>query len=578
VKKILVLAICFLTALSSFAQKPTQIQIVRSDNLQIIGDGISRLTNPVLLHDGSTLAADSVKLNQNLNVMDAFGHVVITQPDGKLIYSDLLNYDGNTKQAILTNNVRMIDGKATLTTNYLTYNLGTKIGTYTTNGKIVNDGDVLTSQTGYYFGATRDAYFRKDVVITSKDALIKADTMKYNTISKDVNFFGPTNIYSKEDTIYTELGNYNTVTRIANGYKNNRYNQGTRFMKSDTGYYDNIKGTGRVKGRVVFTDSEQKIGMNSDVGYYTRADSSILLTKNAYITFATLDSAKIDTIWMSADTLITKVIYKKDFIPVRKSAAMKYSISKNPIILALLNKDSANKSTPFEIPVRDSILKVSPDDTTKTRVVFAFHHAKIFKSDMQAVTDSISYSYADSIIRCYRNPMIWAQGTQMSGDTILLKLKNRRLHDMQVQYNGFIAMTGADSIRYNQITGKFLMGIFKDNKLEKMFVDGNAERVYFLKDSINYTSMNRTISSGIYFELADRQLKRMYSSNPDGNLFPIKNVNAENEVLKGFIWKPKNRPKSKEEVIHPSTVAPVEEPPVKPKEEGRPLTPAAKKK
>jgi lipopolysaccharide export system protein LptA len=567
VKKIAILIIFLITALGAYAQQPTNITVIYSDSLYVIGPGMQGATHPIFFHEGSTMSADSVKLNRDLNMIDAFGHVVIKQQDGQLIYSDLLNYNGNTRQAVLTNNVRLIDKDATLTTNYFTYNLGTKIGTYTSGGKIVNKNaktnDVLTSRTGYYFGATKDAYFRYDVVITTKDALIKADTMKYNTITKDVNFFGPTHIYGKKDTIYTELGDYNTETRIAHGTKNNIYQQGTRTLKSDTGYFDDIKGTGKVTGNVYFADTEQKVLMRSSIGNYLRADSSIVLTKNAYIAFVTQDSAKADTIWMSGDSLITKVIYKKDIVPLRRPSAQNFSISKNQKVLDLINKNSRDKSKPLALPARDSLI-ISRTDTSKTRIVFAYHHVKIFKSDLQAVTDSMSYNYADSVIRCYRNPMIWAQGTQLSGDTLLLKLKNSKLDNMLIQYNGFIAMTEGDSTRFNQIKGRFLTGVFVDNKLQEMFVDGNAERIYFIKDSTGYTSMNRTTNSGIYFKLLDNKLVRMYGSTPEGSIIPIKNVNAENEVLKGFVWKPKERPKSKEEIIPKQIASEVPKAPVKP--------------
>ena len=59
--------------------------------------------------DYSTLSSDSAYFYPQDNAFDAFGHVWINQGDTLNIYSDKLNYNGNTKVAILTDNVKMID-------------------------------------------------------------------------------------------------------------------------------------------------------------------------------------------------------------------------------------------------------------------------------------------------------------------------------------------------------------------------------------------------------------------------------------------------------------------------------------
>ncbi len=166
--------------------------------------------------DFSTLSSDSAYFYPQDNAFDAFGHVIINQGDTLNIYSDKLNYNGNTKTAILTDNVRMVDKDATLTTNHLTYNTATRIGTYTDGGKLVNKDNTLLSKNGYYFAFSRDSYFRYNVSLKTPDALVVTDTMRYNTGTRISYFYGPTNIYSTKnekdkDTLYTENGNYNTV-------------------------------------------------------------------------------------------------------------------------------------------------------------------------------------------------------------------------------------------------------------------------------------------------------------------------------------------------------------------------------
>ena len=215
---LLILSIC------SIAQKkPSKVILVSSDRTvlaKLNGADVVKVYRGTFQHENTTLQSDSAYFYQQKNAFDAFGHVVIHQADTLNIYSDLLNYNGNTHIAILTNNVRLVDKDATLSTNHLNYNTLTRYGTYTDGGTLTQNENTLVSRNGYYFAVSRDAYFRYNVVLTGKDAIVKSDTMRYNSNSKIAYFYGPTHIYQKTDTLYTENGTYNTITRQALGTKN----------------------------------------------------------------------------------------------------------------------------------------------------------------------------------------------------------------------------------------------------------------------------------------------------------------------------------------------------------------------
>ena len=654
-KYILLILIAF-SYCSGFAQTGQKVELISSQlSKGFTSKGLIRIIRPVFSHEGSTLAADSANFDQKSNVFDAFGNVVITQPNGTTVYSDLLNYNGNTKLAVLTRNVRLVDGDATLTTGLLTYNMGTKIGTYLGGGKIVNGQNVLTSKRGYYFANTRDAYFRNNVVLTSPDAVIKSDTLRYNTTSKIAFFYGPTNIYGKDDTLYTENGQYNTVNDQARFGKNNLYTQGNKSLKGDSLFYDRKQGYGRAIGNITFIDAAENITFKGDIGLYRKDDESILATKNAYVIITTeSDSAKVDSIYMTADTLFSKMVLDKQIKPFRKeelksdkdlketetiaekkedkagapkatalaeNAATERKpkpsrkqrkaaknktettekVAEEPIAKPVAPSDTGAVKKPVVDSVKvqqpaDSVVKkpskraskkaasvstkkkvetvkdTLPADTAKTRIVMAYHHAKIFKSDLQARADSMFFSYGDSTVRCYVNPMIWTQGSQLSGDTVYLQLKNKKLDNMLLQHNSFIVNTEeGDSTHFNQVKGKIITGFFADGKLDRMFVDGNAESIYYVKEDSVYSGMNRMLSSRIKVLFKDSKLKDIISIlQPEGNYYPIDEIPADEDILKGFIWKPKERPKSKEEIIpslarkkQPKPKAPVKKPTAK---------------
>ncbi|TCK82800.1 OstA-like protein [Albibacterium bauzanense] len=663
VKKIIFFLIILLFPTLLLAQQT--ITVVSNTKVTYDQDrGSYRWYHPVFAHEGSTLAADSSDFNEGDNFFDAYGHVVITQPNGTVVYADKLHYTESTQQALLTGNVRLVDRGATLTTNYLTYNMKSKIGSYHGGGKIINGTDTLDSTHGYYFENTQDAYFRENVVVRSKDAIINTDTMRYNSNSKVAYFYGPTNIKGGSGNLYTENGDYNTETDQAKFGKNNLYTEGSKFLRGDSLYYDGVLGNGRAVKNVVFIDTAQKIVMRGQLGVYTKATQTTVVTQNAYIVLATEDSTstssdstnlaadstaidslstkpetKRDSTFMTADTLFSQVIPLRDFIHLKLNLGKENDsleepdeslglpsdtsvrnniISRGPLIptdslnttdsLSVSAADSLTISTvdslmadsidKADIPI-DSLTKRLPEkipdtlnvdsldafavdstfispvkgtadsllneatkvalqaktdtlrtDTGETRIVKAYHNVKIFKSDLQAIADSAYYGYADSIIRCYGKPIIWSQGSQLSADTVYMLLKNQKMENVLFERNAFMVNTQLDSIKFNQVKGRKITGYFKDNNLDRIYVDGNAESIYFTVEEEEYTGMLRSISSRIKIKFEDNKMTDVISiRKAESVYYPIASVPAGQDILEGFIWKPELRPKSKEEII-----------------------------
>ena len=188
-----------------FAQQKSKVELISS--ARAIVDSKTNITyvkNPTFRHDNAILTCDSAVLYSDLNYFEAFKNVHINQADTMNIYSDLLNYDGNSKMAHLINNVRMIDPTSVLTTNILDYDMGLRIGKYLEGGKIVNKEVTITSKRGWYFANYNDAWFKLNVDITTPQVKIKSDSVKYNTVSNWTDFYGKTNIKGKDDNLYTK--------------------------------------------------------------------------------------------------------------------------------------------------------------------------------------------------------------------------------------------------------------------------------------------------------------------------------------------------------------------------------------
>jgi lipopolysaccharide export system protein LptA len=732
-KYILSLLLILITG-AAWAQQPGKSRVKlegsESGGFDKTKDGkvVYKTKKGVFRQDYSTLTGDSSLWFADANMVDSYGHVIINQGDTLHIFADKLHYDGNTKMATLTGNVKMVDKDATLLTEYFTYNTATKIGTYTGGGKLFNKENTLTSKNGYYFAGSRDAYFRYNVVFTTADAIIKTDTLRYNSGSRISWFYGPTTITGTKDkdVLYTENGRYETIPEQAFFGKKNLYTQGSKSLKGDSLFYDRLKGYGRAVKNVVFDDKEQRATVKGHLGEYYKDEEKAIITQNPYVIFVTQDSsknqvpadsiaktiskdslaagtvakktvpdatasikktvitprttvapakptlkaitdsvmkkastvkipaankltlksvtdsviktaqqkanppttkvaqaqkqaiqavaskdsvtrqsaAKVDSMYMGADTIVTRVITVKqekemklarflldnpDTAAARRPKSVPLTKATLPKVLKItpprFPKDTSfihpdffgppNKPAPK--PVAKAAPPKSPantkpaatktntakidsvalkakmlSDTSKIRIIMGYHAAKIFKSDLQAKADSMYYSSRDSTIRMYVSPIIWAQGSQLTGDTIALQMKNKKIDNIDLFPNGFIVnIEKNDSLHFNQAGGRKIHGTFKDSRLNTMEVTGNAETIYFNRDTVKnvVTELAHTVGNIIKAAFKNGQLSNSkFYGNTETKANPINKVKDDDKILKAFIWKPKERPQTKEDI------------------------------
>jgi hypothetical protein len=102
-----------------------------------------------------------------------------------------------------------------------------------------------------------------------------------------------------------------------------------------------------------------------------------------------------------------------------------------------------------------------------------------------------------------------------------------------------------------------MRGFFKNDKLERLFVAINAESIYFKRDSGKVAGMQRSLSSRIRTIFKNGSASEVtFLTKPENRYIPIAKVTEEDKELKGFIWKPKERPVSKESIIPSHTKKP----------------------
>jgi len=481
------------------AQKLRQIEIIQAGSLEGSKENsveLRRLVGDVIFkQDDTFLYCDSALFYEVQNTIDAYGVVRVESPRAK-IYGDFLHYEGNSKIANMTGKVvKLTDEKMVLTTTALNYNMETDIGEYIVGGKMVDKENVLTSKKGYYFAKEKCIYFKDNVVLVNPKYTMKSDTLKYNTVSETVSFFGPTTITTTgKDTsyIYCEYGWYNTKTEKSYFSKNAYLQSKENRLSGDSLLYDRVTGIGKAWNDVKISDSINKVIISGEYAMLNEKKGISYVTDYALLTkvFTT------DSMFLHADTLYGK-----------------------------------------------------QDTITKLKTYFAYNNVRIFKTDLQGVCDSLIYSTADSSIYFYSKPIIWSSKNQLTADTIQLQLANDKMSRMYLYSNSFIAGM-EDSLRYNQVKGRAMVGYFEDNQLKTIRVTGNGQTIYYIRNKKKQlTGVNRADCSDMLIKVDSSTVKKISLLNkPDATLYPIKELLPSELLLKGFKWYGELQPKRKEDV------------------------------
>lgn len=501
------------------------IQIVQGKSLRekiIDSTTFETIAGNVILKEGlTTFNCDSAIINRRTNILQAYGNIHINQNDSIHTYAQYLKYIGQERVAFLQNSVKMTDKKGTLFTNDFEYNLATGIGKYTRGGKVVNGATVLTSDDGVYYADTKDVYFRNNVHLTDPKYDIKNDSLLYNTQTQIATFISETYIKSKNGgDIYTREGTYDLKNGKAFFGKRTIIKDSTRTYVADNSAYDEKNGIAQLEGNAIIKDS---------VNGYTILGNQIFLNKNNNSFLATRKPVLIfkgdgnDSTFIAADTLFSG-IEKRD---------------------SLLKIDS------LLIDTLKSTKTVNTSSDTAIRYFQAFHNVRIYNDSLQSVCDSLYYSSLDSTFKLFNNPVIFSNKSQITGDTIFLFTKNRKVERLYAFYNSMV-INKADEQMYNQIGGRTLNGFFKDGTLDYVRTKGSpAESIFYPQDKDSaYIGMNRSKGDVIDIYFVDKTVNKVkFINDVDGTLYPLRQIPDDQKKLKGFHWQDERRPKSRFELF-----------------------------
>ena len=454
-------------------------------------------------HQGADLWCDIAIFYQKENKLRAIGNIRMKQGDSIQMTSGKINYDGNTRLAkawekVVLKNTGSGTGTGTgmtLMTDTLYFDREKQESYYTSSGTIIDSANTLTSEIGRYFMVPEKFQFVDNVHILNPEYTIDSKQLDYYQNSKNAYMYGPSTITGKTYKIYCERGYYDTKIESGYGIKNTRIDYNNRIIEGDSVYFDKATEFASATNNIVVTDTVNNGVIRAHYAEVFKAKDSVFATKRA----VSISLVEQDSLYMHGDTLL---------------------------------------------------LTGKPDH----RILRAFRNAKFYKTDLSGKCDSIHFDQSSGITQLIREPILWNVDNQMTGDSIYIisDMETEKLDSLKVINNAFIISLDSISMKgYNQAKGKDLFGKFLDNSLKIVDLVKNTEVIYYMyNDDDELIGINKTICSEIRLLLAENEIEDItFFTNPDGDIFPEKDLPESSRKLKGFIWRGDERILTKDDIF-----------------------------
>lgn len=446
-------------------------------------------------HEGANLWCDIAIYYQKENRLKAIGNIRLQQGDSIRLTSGRIDFDGNKRLAKAWERVILKNPEMTLRTDTLYWDRALQESYYNSGGTIVDSANTLTSQKGRYFMIPKKYQFVDSVKIRNPEYTMESKQLDYYTSSRNAYMYGPSTITGDTYKIYCERGFYDTKIESGYGIKNTRIDYSNRIIEGDSVYFDKATEFASATNNIKVTDTVNQGVIRAHYAEVFKANDSVFATKRA----VSVSLVEQDSLYMHGDTLM---------------------VTGKP----------------------------------EQRILRAFRNAKFYKTDLSGKCDSIHYEQRTGITEMVTDPVLWNLENQMTGDSIHLisDSETQKLDSLKVLNNAFIiSLDSVSKTGYNQAKGKDLFGKFIENELKIVDLVKNTEVIYYMyNDDNELIGINKTICSAIQMKLDSSDIEEItFFTDPDGDIFPEKELPLNSRKLKGFIWRGEERIRTKDDIF-----------------------------
>jgi lipopolysaccharide export system protein LptA len=342
------------------------------------------------------------------------------------------------------------------------------------NVQVIQDSTRITSERALHYLQQRTYVFTGNVVLVERGDTLKADTVRYDEQRKIGRARGNVRLTDGDLFVQAPSGEYFAEEKRSEFRDGVRLVDSTSTLTSRAGTYFSDDERAEFYGDVRFEDADTYL--EADSVTYFRSTGNTIARRRVFIRRKGGDAANADS--------TTHTYLFGQF--ARNEKTRNESFVRGRALLVQIEADSVGAPSDTLL-VRARRLRSTRSDSLRRLV--ALDSVRIWQSDIAAVGDSVIYdrtARGDSLqreeTRLYRNPITWFEGSQVSGDTIRVKARNRSVDTVYVVGNAFAAQRDTSIDRIHQLKGRTITAYFRADSLRRINTQPNAETIRFLKD------------------------------------------------------------------------------------------------
>ena len=393
-------------------------------------------------------------------------------------------------------------------------------------------GDTLSlfSDYAYYDGNDQIGRARYNVVLKHRKTVLYTDSLDFDRIYNNVYFFEGGKMIDGNTTLTSDWGEYNTQTKMSVFNYDVKMKNPDMFLTTDTLYYDNHNSLAHIVGPSDITSGDNHI--YSELGYYdTKLERAQLLNRSILTNNGKMlvgDSVYYDS----------RMGFSQTGYAMCTDSAVAIDFSQGDSLF--LHADTFKLVT-FNIET-DSVY----------RKVHAYHHVRAFRSDVQAVCDSLVYNSKDSIVTLYHDPIMWNNGQQLVGDIVHIYLQDTVIDHTHIIGNAFsIQQLKSDTACYNQVSSREMFSFFVEGKVREARAKDNVLIGYFFEEGDTLPIIyNYQETSELRMFIKNQKLESVWTPKTTGTMYPLNQIPADRRHLPGFAWYEYVRPVNRYDIFN----------------------------
>ena len=448
---------CLLALLLPAAHAQTRtVEILNADLVTVETDSagtVRRLDGNVRLRQDTTLlSARSAVYDEARSTVTLRGGVRVVSGRNTLTAEDVL-YRSDTRVAEATSSVRVDDGVSTLLAPAATHDTRTEVSTFSGGGRILHRGAVITSPEGTYSAGTRVARMSGPVRLVDSTGVLTAARGTYDARVQRADFAGSVRLRQPDARLHADSLVYFRRTERARAY-----------------------------GRVVL----ERIG-EGRAGGGARAAPADSSRRSFLFGEEMLTDGPAGTAQARGET--------RTGVPPR-----------DPLLVTLQGRaDGGVDSTLTRAPRLDALRTVAGADTVQTLVAWGAPGegtpgtgerapgtgaVRLVDARLAAVADSAHLNRrpapGGTVDRLglfgAARPSAWADGAQLTGDTLTVASRAGRVDTLLVVGRAFSARVDSAVGRVQQIAGGRMQAFFVGDSLRRLAVWPTAEAFTYRAD------------------------------------------------------------------------------------------------